>query len=90
MHYWPLHVLSDAHGPGTGVPVFEALTWLKISQVPSTGILLTRVFEPLQGKQPVCWVVQRIQVGPISSRRAGKRHFPNQQSTGKHILDLLI
>src|SRR2546426_11353915 len=28
----------------------------------STGILLTRVFEPLQGKQPVCWVVQGIQV----------------------------
>jgi len=50
-------------------------------EISLTGSLLTRVFEPLQGKQPVCWVVQRIQVGPISSRRAGKRHFPNQQST---------
>jgi hypothetical protein len=33
-HYWPVNVLSDAHGPGTGAPIYETLTWLKISQVP--------------------------------------------------------
>jgi hypothetical protein len=35
-HYWPVNVLRDAHGPGTGQPIYELLTWLKVSQVPST------------------------------------------------------
>jgi hypothetical protein len=35
-HYWPVNVLRDARGPGTGQPVYETLTWFKISQVPST------------------------------------------------------
>jgi hypothetical protein len=35
-HYWPINVLRDARGPGTGQPVYETLTWLKVSQVPST------------------------------------------------------
>ncbi len=35
-HYWPVNVLRDAHGPGTGRPIYEMLTWLKVSQVPST------------------------------------------------------
>ena len=34
-HYWPVNVLRDAHSPGTGEPVYETLTWLKVSQVPS-------------------------------------------------------
>jgi hypothetical protein len=33
-HYWPVNVLRDAHGPGTGQPVYDTLTWLKVSQVP--------------------------------------------------------
>lgn len=35
-HYWPVNVLRDAHGPGTGQPVYKTLTWLKVSQVPGT------------------------------------------------------
>jgi hypothetical protein len=35
-HYWPVNVLRDAHGPGTGQPIYEMLTWFKVSQVPST------------------------------------------------------
>jgi hypothetical protein len=35
-HYWPVNVLRNAHGPGTGEPIYETLTWLKVSQVPST------------------------------------------------------
>jgi len=35
-HYWPVNVLRDAHGPGTGQPIYEMLTWLKVSQVPGT------------------------------------------------------
>jgi hypothetical protein len=35
-HYRPVNVLRDAHGPGTGQPIYELLTWLKLSQVPST------------------------------------------------------
>jgi hypothetical protein len=35
-HYWPVNVLRDAYGPGTGQPVYAMLTWLKVSQVPGT------------------------------------------------------
>jgi len=35
-HYWPVNVLRNAHGPSTGEPIYETLTWLKVSQVPST------------------------------------------------------
>ena len=37
MHYWPVNVLSNAQSPGTSAPIYETLTWLKVSQVP--GIL---------------------------------------------------
>ncbi len=36
MHYQPVNVLRDAHGPGTGEPIYETLTLLPASQVPST------------------------------------------------------
>jgi hypothetical protein len=35
-HYWPVNVLRDAHGPGTGQPIYEMLTLLKASLVPTT------------------------------------------------------
>src|SRR6266567_843926 len=34
--YWPVNVLRDAHGPGSGQPIYEMLTWLPVSQVSST------------------------------------------------------
>jgi hypothetical protein len=34
-HYWPVNVLRDTFGSGTGQPVYETLTWLKVSEVPS-------------------------------------------------------
>jgi hypothetical protein len=34
--YWPVNVLRDSHGPGSGQPIYKMLTWLPISQVPST------------------------------------------------------
>src|SRR5712691_1440419 len=34
--YWPVNVLRDAHGPGSVQPIYETLTWLPVSQVPST------------------------------------------------------
>lgn len=36
MHYLPVNVLRDAHSPGTGEPIYEMLTFLPASQVPST------------------------------------------------------
>jgi hypothetical protein len=35
-HYLPVNVLRNAHGPGTGEPIYETLTFLPASQVPST------------------------------------------------------
>jgi len=36
MRYQPVNVLRDARGPGTGQPIYETLTLLTASQVPST------------------------------------------------------
>jgi len=35
MHYQPVNVLRDAHGPGTGKPIYDMLSLLPASQVPS-------------------------------------------------------
>ncbi len=36
MHYMPVNVLEDAHGPGTGRPMYDTLHWLPPSQVSSS------------------------------------------------------
>ncbi len=35
-HYLPVNALHDAHGPGTGKPIYDKLSLLPASQVPST------------------------------------------------------